>query len=548
MNNSTGLGMDGDKSRVTVLVVDDQPENIDVLSNILRSDYKVKAATNGNKALQIIQQKEQPDLILLDIMMPGMDGYEVCEKLKEQGLAGNIPVIFISALQNVEDRVKAFTSGGVDYITKPVQPEEVKARVRVHVQLKMAQQQLKQANDELEARVRERTREVEVAYDNLHESFKQIVESENKYRSLLDAAPDGVILVDELGLIEMVNREACLLFSYEANELVGQGVEILIPSRAKSFANMRLNNLKKSMKREPIKDKRLHAVRKDGSEFLADVNFSPVETSEGIKLIVDVRDITEREQLYAQLQQAQKMEAIGHLTGGIAHDFNNMLASIMGFTQLAMDLSEDFENEKLNEYLQEVNQAGERARDLIAQMLSFSRRDNEKELLPLKLPILIKEIVTMLRPMLPSSIGIDYKLDGEVPMVKADPVKIHQVLMNLCINARDALEGHGKITLCLSLTSLDKGICSSCHNPVDGEFVEIIITDDGSGIKKKHLNKIFDPFFTTKEVGKGTGMGLSVVHGIMHDHHGHIILESKPGKGTKFRLLFPAANETEQDD
>ena len=550
MNNSTGFGADGDKVRPTVLVVDDQPENIDVLSNILRSNYKVKAATNGSKALQIIQQKEQPDLILLDIMMPGMDGYEVCQKLKEQGLAGDIPVIFVSALQNVEDRVRAFTSGGVDYITKPVQPEEVKARVRVHVQLKLAQQQLKQANDELEARVKERTREVEVAYDNLHESFKQIVESENKYRSLLDAAPDGVILVDEQGLIEMVNREACLLFCYDANELVGQGVEILIPSRAKNFASLRLSNLQDSKPQGPIKDKRLHAVRKDGSEFLVDVNFSPIETSEGVKLIVDVRDITEREQLYAQLQQAQKMEAIGLLTGGIAHDFNNMLASIMGFTQLAMDLSEDLGNDKLNEYLQEVNQAGERARDLIAQMLSFSRRNAEKELLPLKLAILIKEVVSMLRPMLPSSIGINYKVEGDIPMVKADPVKIHQVLMNLCINARDAIDGHGRIDLYLRLGHMDKAICSSCHNSINGEFVEIAIVDNGPGIKKSHLNKIFDPFFTTKEVGKGTGMGLSVVHGIMHDHLGHIVLESRSAKGTTFRLLFPPADadeaETEQ--
>ena len=244
-----------------------------------------------------------------------------------------------------------------------------------------------------------------------------------------------------------------------------------------------------------------------------------------------------------QLQQAQKMEAIGHLTGGIAHDFNNMLASIMGFTQLALEISSDIDNAKLNEYLQEVNLAGERARHLIAQMLSFSRRGKTKEYLPFDLSILIKEVVSMLRPMLPSSIVINYTADECVPMVKADPIKIHQVLMNLCINSRDALDGRGAIGLQLKHITEADNICSSCHSTVDGRFVAIVITDNGSGIAQEHIGKIFDPFYTTKDVGKGTGMGLSVVHGIMHDHLGHIILESEPGKGTQFQLLFPVEKE-----
>lgn len=532
--------MSKEQNKTTILVVDDQPENIDVLSNILRTDYKVKAALNGEKALQIVQQKDVPDLILLDIMMPGIDGFEICKRLKEDAYTRNIPVIFISALQHIEDRVKAFTSGGVDYITKPVQPEEVRARVRVHIQLKMMQQQLKQANDELEARVKERTLELETTYSELHESYKQIVESEYKYRSLLDAAPDAVILVDDQGMIEMANREASQLFDYTVEELLGQPVEILVPASAVDHTGMRANYMQNTTTEQgPMKNKRLYARRKDGSEFPVDVSLSPIETNEGIKIIVDIRDITEREQLYSQLQQAQKMEAIGHLSGGIAHDFNNMLASIMGFTQLAMELSETCHDEKLDEYLEEVNLAGERARDLIAQMLSFSRRNGEKEYLPLELGLLIKEVVSMLRPMLPSSIGINYELEENMPLVKADPVKIHQVLMNLCINARDALQGHGKIELSLHVTRFDKVICSSCHEQVSGEFVGLMVADNGSGIEQDHLNKIFDPFFTTKEVGKGTGMGLSVVHGIMHDHHGHIIIDSSSDKGTRFQLLFP---------
>ncbi|MDH5645535.1 MAG: response regulator, partial [Candidatus Heimdallarchaeota archaeon] len=191
-----------------ILVVDDQPENIDVLSNILRDAYKVKAAINGEQALQIIQEKQAPDLILLDVMMPGIDGYEVCKKLKDNARSKSIPVIFVSALQNISDRVTAFAVGGVDYITKPVQSEEVLARVRAHVQIKMMQEQLEQSNEELEIRVKQRTLEVEAAYSELHESYRQILESEAKYRSLMDAAPDAVILADDGGHIEMVNQEA----------------------------------------------------------------------------------------------------------------------------------------------------------------------------------------------------------------------------------------------------------------------------------------------------------------------------------------------------
>ena len=533
-------------NKPTILVVDDQPENIDVLSNILRANYKVKAAINGEKALQIARQENAPDLVLLDIMMPGIDGYEVCRRLKEEGRTRDIPIIFVSALQHIEDRIMAFTAGGVDYITKPVQPEEVQARVRAHVQLRLMQQQLKLANDELEARVAERTLALETTYSELHESYKQIVESEYKYRSLLDAAPDAVILVDDQGKIEMVNREACAKFFYSREELLGQSIEILVPERIQSHSSYRRNYITNPVKIDPMKNKRLHARRKDGAEFPVDVSLSPIETNEGIKIIVDVRDITEQEQLYAQLQQAQKMEAIGHLTGGIAHDFNNMLASILGFTQLAMEVGSECNSEKLDEYLQEVNLAGERARDLIAQMLSYSRRNGERQYLEIDLGVLVKEVVGMLRPMLPSSIEINYELEADIPLVRADPVKVHQVLMNLCINARDALQGHGKIDVQLRLTNFDHSTCSSCHKPIAGKFIEIRVADNGTGIGQEHINKIFDPFYTTKEVGKGTGMGLSVVHGIMHDHHGHILLESRLKEGTIFHLLFPITAATEK--
>lgn len=421
------------------------------------------------------------------------------------------------------------------------------ARVKAHVQIRMMQQELKKTNDELESRVKQRTSELERTYYELQHTFKKLVDSENMYRTLLEAAPDAVILASDQGVIELVNKETSKLFGYSEDELLGQSVEMLIPLRFENHISLREKYMQHPDARSLVSNSGLFAARKDGSEFPADISLSPIETDGHRRIIVDIRDITDREQLYEQLQQSQKMEAIGHLTGGIAHDFNNMLASIMGFTQLAIDLSESIHNEKLDDYLQEINRAGERARDLVAQMLSYSRRTPGKKFVPLELPVLIKEVVMMIRPMLPSSIEINYDFDEDVPMVKVDPVRLHQVLMNLCINARDAIGGHGRIDLLLASANVKNKLCSSCHELISGDFVGIKVSDNGSGIVQDNIRNIFDPFFTTKEVGKGTGMGLSVVHGIMHDHHGHIVVDSVPGQGTEINLLFPS-NEEEKND
>ncbi|MFK5950855.1 MAG: ATP-binding protein [Methylococcales bacterium] len=258
-------------------------------------------------------------------------------------------------------------------------------------------------------------------------------------------------------------------------------------------------------------------------------------------------------ELQRQLQHAQKMESLGQLTGGIAHDFNNMLASIMGYTDLARMLVTRDEHGKLPEYLDQVYCAGERARDLIAQMLTFSRGSSNGEKQPLRLEPAVKDAIKMLRPMLSSSIKMNVSINDDLPVVNADPVQLHQIIMNLCINARDAMDDKGKIDVTLSVASGVDTICNSCHQPVSGDYIEVVVADNGSGIKPKIIEQLFEPFFTTKDIGKGTGMGLAMVHGIMHDHSGHIIVNSTLGEGTEFRLLFPfeelvAKTETKQGD
>ena len=253
----------------------------------------------------------------------------------------------------------------------------------------------------------------------------------------------------------------------------------------------------------------------------------------------------ERERLQRQLQQAQKMEAIGHLTGGIAHDFNNILASIIGYTGLALTRFVPDRDSKLARYLQEVHTAGERARDLINQMLAFSRGAGNASSLH-RLEPLVGEAMKLLQSTLPSSIELTAHLEGDSPPVMIDPVQFQQVVINLCINARDALDGRGHLDLRVQRRRGASVVCASCHARAQGDFVELVVKDNGRGMDADVMGRMFDPFFSAQEPAGGSGMGLSIVHGIVHEHGGHIEVESAPGQGSAFRLLFPAVHIAER--
>ncbi len=265
---------------------------------------------------------------------------------------------------------------------------------------------------------------------------------------------------------------------------------------------------------------------------------------ERIKFIEGMRDNQAKQlELEKKLQQSQKMQAIGQLTGGIAHDFNNILASILGFAELARaSMGQSGGNAKLPVYLDEVLVAGRRARDLIAQMLAFSRGTNS-EWSMINIDPIVSETVRLLRSSLPSSLELRTELAKNLPPVKSDIVKLNQIIMNLCINAKDASNSVGTVAIRTSRKVIEHGsLCISCGAPIHGDYVTLEVEDCGSGIPQDILQRIFDPFFTTKEVGKGTGMGLAMVHGIVHEHHGHILVDTQINRGTKFTLLFPVGS------
>lgn len=250
-----------------------------------------------------------------------------------------------------------------------------------------------------------------------------------------------------------------------------------------------------------------------------------------------------RETLELQLLHAQKIESLGQLTGGIAHDFNNMLGSMMGFTELALLTDSVSKDSKLSKYLNQVMTSGESAKMLVNQMLSFSRSNETVEETEIfSVTKVIEQTQNFLRPLIPSSINIVAKQNEKEFFINANKGMIEQVLMNLCLNSKDAIvDNKGSIEISSDVVVLDKIICDSCHTNISGTYVAIQIEDTGTGMDALVKKRLFEPFFSTKEVGKGTGMGLSIVHGIIHNHHGHIQVNSEVGRGTIIKILLPQA-------
>jgi PAS domain S-box-containing protein len=266
---------------------------------------------------------------------------------------------------------------------------------------------------------------------------------------------------------------------------------------------------------------------------------------DGVMWNIDARKAAEQEhqRLEAQFLRAQKMEAIGQLAGGIAHDFNNILTGVLGYAKLALANKQLDADSKVRGYLHEIVVGAERAADLVQKMQIFSRGPRSGELdATLSTRAVIEEIVKLLRAALPATLTIDETLE-DIPELPIAPADMHQLLFNLAINARDAIRevrDVGRMTVVLRAPRALDTTCSDCRAHFSGRYVELAVRDDGCGIAAECVPQIFEPFYTTKEVGKGTGLGMSVVHGIMHGLGGHIIVESRIGEGTLIRLLFPA--------
>jgi len=363
-----------------------------------------------------------------------------------------------------------------------------------------------------------------------------------RFATVIEQTDEEVVITDNQGFIQYVNPSFEKKTRFHKNEVLGQKPSILKSGLHDSgfYSELWRTILSKQIWKGEFKNR-----CKNGDIVICDTSISPILDSEGeISAFVSIRrDITEKVTVEQQMVQAQKMEAIGTLAGGIAHDFNNILAGILGYSQLVQDdLEESNCDVKTKEKMERVIKASLRAKDLVAQILAFSRSGQEAPS-PIKVSLIAKEVLHLLRASLPSFIRIEQSLYSE-SHVMASPTSIHQILMNLCTNAKDAMvENGGTLRLKLEDHTLDAKAVAGHDDVSPGDFLLIAVKDTGQGMEKEVMERILEPFFTTKLKGQGTGMGLSVVHGIVKSLHGFIDIHSSPGQGAEFRIFLPACDK-----
>jgi PAS domain S-box-containing protein len=377
--------------------------------------------------------------------------------------------------------------------------------------------------------------EAEIREKNMAEA--SLRESEEKYRNILESIEDGYYEADLKGNYTFFNDSMCRILGYSRRELMGLN----------NRSYMDRDNAKKIYKTfrqvyqtgVPTKALDWQLIRKDGTACFVETVVSLIKdaSGRGAGFRGIARDISDRRHLEKQLRQAHKMESIGTLAGGIAHDFNNLLYIIMGNTELAIDEIRD--GNPLLTYLERIKSACLRAADVVKQLLNFSK-ETAQALKPLDIVAAIREEIRFLRTMIPSTIDIRENLPNDKIFIAADPAQINQVLMNICTNAAQAMQKTGgRIEINAGLTDLDQDQALEYPQLFLGRYARILIEDTGPGIDPENLERIFDPYFTTREVGKGSGMGLAVVHGIVKHHKGAVSVASEKGKGAAFTLLFP---------
>jgi len=375
-------------------------------------------------------------------------------------------------------------------------------------------------------------------YENLKKEVvvrKQAEERLLHLATALEHAAEGILITEIDGTITHANPACEKIFGYTREELRGKNTRILRGGNQNKEFYRAVWGILSAGK---IWSGQMSSKMKDGGIREVEVTISPIKDDQGrmTHFVSVTRDITNEIQMEKELRQAQKMEAIGTLAGGIAHDFNNILAAIMGYTELATIQAP--EESPVHQNLERVIVSTKRAKDLVRQILTFSRQ-TDQEIQPVQMKIIVKEALKMLRATLPSTIEFKFEILAESDSVFADPTQIHQILMNLCTNASHAMESGGILTVRLDEYQVDDENIDFFPELTPGSFIRLIVKDTGCGIEAENIDRIFEPFFTTKEPGKGTGMGLAMIHGVVNGCGGAVRVKSEVGKGTEFHVLLP---------
>jgi PAS domain S-box-containing protein len=486
----------------TVLYVDDDEVNREALSWLFQdAGIDMKQASTGQEALRLAAEK--PDLVILDVNLPDINGLEVCRRLKAHPATTTIPVMHLSGVyRTAGDKTHALDEGADAYLTKPVEPHELLAQAKALLRIHQAEEKARAAA--------------------------------RQWQATFDAINDGVCLLDHEGRVLRCNLALARILGKAVEDILGRSCDELTPPGPESKETSAFLRMRETRRREttelPLGGCWLQAV--------ADPMWGADGALAGAVYILS--DISERRRLEEQLHQSQKMEALGQLAGGVAHDFNNLLTSVIGHVSLLLRGTSKQDPDRLQ--LEAIEQAASRAADLTRQLLGFARKTPPR-MSPTDLGKCLDEVVSIVRPALGRRITVEVRCAPGLWVVQANAGQLNQVLMNLCLNARDAMPEGGLLVLGADNAVLDEAQAHRHAQARAGEFARLSVCDSGHGIPPDLLPRIFEPFFTTKEPGRGTGLGLAVVYGIVQQHSGWIECSGVENQGTRFDIYLPRLGE-----
>ncbi|MGA3122185.1 MAG: response regulator [Polyangiaceae bacterium] len=510
------------KPPARILIVDDEQPNRQLLEGMLAPESLViRSAESGEQAIAMVAQ-DPPDLILLDAMMPGMNGYQVAGAIKGNPATRNIPVIMLTAMTDPHSRMLGLKTGAEDLLSKPVNRDELCVRVRNLLRLKEYADHDK-STPGLEGEAGSRATER--------------IESERVYKATFDAAPVGIVHIAMDGKWVRINPRLCELLGYTQQELLTSGIQELVRAGKTPTEADALQQLAAGTVERQVFDEQPYR-RRDGSVMWGRVNVSVIRDAEGKcqHFVAIIENITERRGFEAKLRQANRMEAIGRFAGGVAHDLDSLLSVILSYSERMGGGPQPGESRQAD--VDEIKKAAFRAAALTRRLVAFSRQR-----VPVAQPVDLNQSIaameTMLRRLLGARIGLTVLPASGLANIQADPGQIQQLVMNLVVNARNAMPQPGNVTIETTNVEIDERGARAHDDIRQGPYVVLAVSDTGSGMDKETQARIVEPFFTTKETGEATGLGLATVVGIVKQSGGHIRVTSEPGEGTTFKVYFP---------
>jgi PAS domain S-box-containing protein len=519
-----------------ILIIDDDDGHLRSLRMLLESaGHDVVGEGAGEDVPRLLDLLPAPDLVVLDLIMPGVDGFEVLDGLAQRDDVP--PVIVLTGSDDPDELRRLVRLGAADCLTKPYEAPDL----------------LRAVDDALERRA---------ARERSEQHVDRVRASDRLHRFLVEQSPDVIYMLDVHGRFTFLSASSGDVFGQSPEALLGHHWSELFAPGEQERAQWRFNERRTGPRATRNLELRLAGggtgprrwIRVSATGIYGVPGDDPDATERFDGTYGIARDVTEtraqdetRAALESQLEQSRRMEAIGQLAGGIAHDFNNILASMIGYAELAQMTLED-QGETGAEYLAEVVGAGQRARDLVAQLLNFSRPAGGSAR-SVRLDTEVDGVTRMLRAVIPSTVTIRREIDPTPLAVDIDPAQLQQVVLNLIINARDALDGEGTITVRVGEAHDQvERPCLACGERFGGDRVVLEVSDDGPGIEDEIGRRLFDPLVSARPGTRGTGFGLTVVQDIVHRHGGHLEVDSAAGRGTTFRLHFPAGTALPDGD